>query len=99
MIKKRMALGQAPAAMLAPSHKRNPVPLGPTLDRIMGDYWAIVNRVSGAAPSAVVLLPSEVRERAPRGEKDGRISYWLQFLDYEHDSFREKWERIGQGGL
>lgn len=79
--------------------KRNPVPLGPTLDKIMGDFWVVVNRVAGASPSAFVLLPSEVRERARRGEKDGRISYWLQPVDYEHDSFREKWERIGHGGI
>lgn len=79
--------------------KRNPVPLGPTLDKIMGDFWVIVNRVASAAPSAFVLLPSEVRARARRGEKDSRISYWLQPVDYEHDSFREKWERIGHGGV
>jgi hypothetical protein len=65
----------------------------------MGDFWVIVNRVSGATPSAFVLLPSEVRERAHRGEKDGGVSLLAPAGRYEQDAFREKWERIGHGGL
>ena len=76
--------------------KRNPVPLGTSLDKVMGDCWIIVNKVA-TAPSAYVLLPSEVTERAHRGEKDGRVSYWLQPTDYEHDAFKEAWARIGLG--
>ncbi len=79
--------------------KRNPVPLGTSLDKIMGDFWVIVNKVATPTPSAFVLLPSEVRERAHRGEKDGRVSFWLQPADYEQDQFREAWERIGHGGV
>ncbi len=79
--------------------KRNPVPLGTSLDKIMGDFWVIVNKVATPTPSAFILLPSEVRERAHRGEKDGRVSYWLQPADYEQDQFREAWERIGHGGV
>lgn len=79
--------------------KRSPVPLGTSLDRIMGDFWVIVNKVAAPTPSAFILLPSEVRERAHRGEKDGRVSYWLQPGDYEQDPFREAWERIGHGGV
>ena len=48
--------------------KRNPVPLGTSLDKIMGDFWVIVNKVATPTPSAFILLPSEVRERAHRGE-------------------------------
>lgn len=76
--------------------KRNPVPLGTSLDKVMGDFWIIVNKVA-TAPSAYVLLPSEVTERAHRGEKDGRVSYWLQPTDYEHETFKEAWARIGLG--
>ena len=79
--------------------KRNPVPLGTSLDKIMGDFWVIVNKVATPTPSAFILLPSEVRERAHRGEKDGRVSFWLQPGDYEQDLFREAWERIGLGGV
>lgn len=79
--------------------KRNPVPLGTSLDKIMGDFWVIVNKVATPTPSAFILLPSEVRERAHRGEKDGRVSFWLQPADYEQEQFREAWERIGHGGV
>ena len=76
--------------------KRNPVPLGTPLDKVMGDFWIIVNRVT-TKPTAYVLLPGEVKERAHRGEKDGRISFWLQPKDYDQEPFREGWQRIGQG--
>jgi hypothetical protein len=76
--------------------KRNPVPLGTSLEKIMGDFWVIVNKVA-STPSAFILLPDEVMKRAHRGEKEGRISYWLQPTDYDQDVFREAWDRIGRG--
>ena len=77
--------------------KRVPVPLGASLDKIMGDYWVIINRVA-TSPTAQVLLPSEVLALARRGEKDGRVSFWLQPTDYDKEQFREARERIGHGG-
>jgi hypothetical protein len=76
--------------------QRHPVPLGSSLDKIMGDFWIIVNRVA-SAPSAFVLLPAEVKDLAHRGEKDDRVSFWLQPTSYDQDQFKEKWERIGRG--
>lgn len=76
--------------------KRNPVPLGPSLDKVMGDFWIVLNKVA-TAPSAYVMLPSEVTKSARRNEKDGRVSYWLEPNEYEHERFKEAWERIGQG--
>jgi hypothetical protein len=76
--------------------KRTPVPLGTSLEKIMGDFWIIVNKVA-TTPSAFILTPEEVRQRAHKGEKEGRISYWLQPGDYELESFREAWERISHG--
>ncbi len=76
--------------------KRNPVPLGTDLDKCMGDFWIIVNRIA-TSPTAFVLLPAEVKARAHRGEKQGRVSFWLQPPDYDHESFREAWHRIGSG--
>ena len=76
--------------------KRNPVPLGTTLDKIMGDFWVIVNRVV-SEPAAFVLLPAEVKTLAKRGEKDGRVSYWLQPREYEQEEFKDAWARIGRG--
>jgi hypothetical protein len=79
--------------------KRNPVPLGASLEKVMGDFWVVVNRVATPVPAAFVLLPDEVKTLAKRNEKEGRVSYWLQPNDYEQDPFREGWERIGHGGI
>ena len=76
--------------------KRNPVPLGGILDKIMGDFWVIVNDVL-EKPNAFVMLPSEVKENVHRGERDGRVSYWLQPSSYDKEEYREAWNRIGRG--
>ncbi len=78
--------------------KRNPVPLGTSLEKVMGDFWVIVNKVTSPAPSAFILLPEEVKKLAHCGEKKGRVSFWLQPKSYDQESFKEKWEeRIGHG--
>jgi len=76
--------------------KRNPVPLGTDLAECMGDFWVIVNNLS-QSPASFIMLPSEVKERAHRGEIERRISYWLQPAAYDQPAFREAWERIGHG--
>ena len=63
----------------------------------MGDFWVIVNKVTTKAPSAFIMLPTEVQDLAHRGEKDGRISYWLQPTSYDRPEFHEAWTRIGCG--
>ena len=79
--------------------KRSPVPLGPSLAKCMGDFWVVINKVASQTPQAFILLPAEVKSLAHRGEKDGRVSFWLQPNEYEQLQFREAWERIGHGGL
>jgi hypothetical protein len=76
--------------------KRNPVPLGTSLDKVMGDYWIVINKVA-ATPSAFVMVPSEVQALARRSEKDGKVAYWLQPPDYDVEQFHEKWSRIEAG--
>ncbi|QDT21421.1 hypothetical protein [Gimesia chilikensis] len=76
--------------------KRAPVPLGKTLDKVMGDFWVIVNKVS-IDPTAFILTPDKVRQLAHRGEKEGRVSFWLQPNAYDVDEFRGAWSRIGRG--
>lgn len=73
--------------------KRNPVPLGTDLEKIMGDFWIIVNNLS-QKPTAFIMKPAEVKERAHRGEKDGRVSFWLQPTAYDQPFFREAWDRL-----
>jgi hypothetical protein len=74
--------------------KRAPVPLGKTLDKIMGDFWVIVNNLD-ETPGVFILLPDEVRSAAHRGEKEGRISYWLQPKSYMLPEYEGRWDRLG----
>lgn len=76
--------------------KRDPVPLGTNLDNIMGDYWIIVNSLA-TEPRTFVMLPTEIKDLAHRGEKDGRVSYWLQPASYDTEIFVDGWSRIGRG--
>jgi hypothetical protein len=41
--------------------KRDPVPLGTNLEKIMGDFWVIINNIA-KDPRAFVLLPCEGKE-------------------------------------
>ena len=38
--------------------KRSPVPLGQSLEKCMGDFWVVINKVASEAPQAFVLLPA-----------------------------------------
>ena len=78
--------------------KRSAVPLGSSLEKVMGDFWIIINRAV-TSPTAFILLPSEVKALAVRNEKDGRCSFWLDPPRYDQPQFKEAWERLGHGGL
>jgi len=76
--------------------KRNPVPLGKSLDKLFGD-WFVVCRNFATTPETFVLTPAQVKALACRNEKAGIVSFWLQPLQYEAADFREAWKRIGSG--
>jgi hypothetical protein len=49
--------------------KRSPVPLGTSLDKIMGDFWVIINRIVSRSPSALHFPAIRgARARPPRRE-------------------------------
>jgi len=76
--------------------KMNPVPLGNSLEKLMGDYLIVVAEAGSGDPRAYILTPEEVKQRAHKGEKDGRVSFWLQPAGYDIKEFTEAWERIGE---
>lgn len=78
--------------------KRNPVPLGPSLDKVSGDFWIIINKVA-TDPCAFIMLPAEVKKQAWHNAKDGKTSYWLQPPSYDDPKYKEQWDRIGNGAL
>ena len=74
--------------------KRNPVPLGNNLDRVMGDFWIIVNNLEKENPSVFILTPEEIKKLAFSPKKNGRVSCWLQPNDYDKEEFRNAWKRL-----
>lgn len=77
--------------------KGSPVPLSNKLDHLFADFVVVCRHVIRETPECFVLTPAEIRKLVHRGEKNGKVSYWLQPRDYATDEFREKWERIGSG--
>lgn len=77
--------------------KKNPVPIGVDLKNIMADYWIIVNELDSGNPQSYIMLPNEIKALAHRGEKEGRVSYWLQPKQYTEQSYHNRWDRIGSG--
>lgn len=70
--------------------KKNPVLLGTKLDNLIGDYVIICVRAYPNEPECFVMTSHEVDKLAHRGEKDGKVSYWLQPSSYYSDSYKEK---------
>ena len=79
--------------------KRDHVPLGNSLDEIIGDWLIIVTKVVTNEPQCFIMRPDEVRNLSHRGEEDGKISFWLHPRQYDITEFREAWARIGRGGV
>ena len=79
------------------SRPRPPVPLGKDTEKLMGDYWVVVTKALTEKPTCYILTPDQVKRLAHKGQKDGRISYWLRYNLYAIDAYREKWELIGRG--
>ena len=75
--------------------KADTVPLGTDLEKIMGDFWVIVNSLGTNHPRAYILLPHEVQALAVRN-RSGKRAYWLPLKQYAVDAFEEQWQRIGQ---
>jgi len=75
--------------------KVNPVPLGSSCEKLMGDYWIIVTEAISKRPTCFILTPAEVRHWAHKGQnKEGKVSYWLQPSKYAKDDFRERWDLL-----
>jgi hypothetical protein len=76
--------------------KRNPVPLGASLETLRSMWWVITINANEASPTSFILSLNEIRAAAHRGVNDrGVVSYWLQPKDYATDEFREAWHRFG----
>jgi hypothetical protein len=76
--------------------KRNPVPLGKSLETLCSEWWIITINANSDCPKCYVLLLSEVKAGAHKGENEsGTVSYWLQPKSYALPQFEEAWDRLG----
>lgn len=73
--------------------KRQAVPLGTSLEVLRSDWWVITVRANSDSPTCFILTCEEVRSGATQDKNGGR--YWLEPRDYDHDQYRDSWERIG----
>ncbi len=71
--------------------RRSPVPLGIS-GQIIADYLIICRNVF-EIPEIFITTFKDIESQIHRGERGGKISYWLQPKDYE--GFKNNWELIG----
>lgn len=77
--------------------KRNPVPLGGSLDTLRSEWWIITVNANTAAPTCFVMRLDEVKAAAHRGvNAEGKVSYWLQPKAYSLPKYEEAWFRLGE---
>ena len=74
--------------------RRSPVPLGSSSDSLFADYLIICRNIS-KNPELFITSTNKIKVDIHKGEKDGRISYWLQPKHYE--MYKDNWNEIGQG--
>jgi hypothetical protein len=74
--------------------EENPVPIGKSLDSLFADYLIICTNVMDS-PELFVTTTNGIRHKIHKGQKEGRISYWLQTKDYRE--FKDNWEILPNG--
>jgi hypothetical protein len=72
--------------------RKNPVPFGISPNQIAD---LVIICILDESPKIYILKAKEVNEKLHKGEKDGRISYWLQPHSYEEQ--KDCWDKIGNG--
>ena len=77
--------------------KRNPVPLGGSLENLCSRWWVITIDAISDRPRCFVLSLDEVKVNASRNvNKDGKVSFWLQPNKYCLPEYEEAWNRLGE---
>lgn len=76
--------------------KRDPVPLGGSLDNLRSFWWIITIRANSDAPTCYVMTLDEVRESAVCNVNGtGKVSCWLNPKGYALPEYEEAWDRLG----
>lgn len=73
--------------------KRDPVPMGTSLEHLIADFFIVCTKVFGPTPEVFIMRGCEVAELVHKGEKAGEASYWLEPKSYE--AHKDAWDLIG----
>ena len=69
--------------------KRSAIPLGASLDNVMGNVWCVVVRQKDGCLVTYVLTPQQIKDGA---HQDGDGSWWVEPKKYELPECRENWK-------
>ncbi len=75
--------------------KRNAIPIGSSLDKVMGDYWIIVTKAASGTPDVFIFTPEEIKNLAHSNKSGEKSSYWVEPKNYDKKEFKDAWDRIG----
>ena len=75
--------------------KRNPIPVGSSLDKVMGDFWIVVTKAAEPIPVAYIFTPDEIRSMAHMGGS----TWWVEPPLYDKPTYRDNWDRIGMAPI
>ncbi len=73
---------------------RNAVPIGKSLDKILGDLWIVVVLSNPESPDVFILTPDEIKALSHPSGKEGKISYWMEYKAYSTPEFKSMWCKV-----
>ncbi len=92
-----METGRSISIQVKALSKLAPVPLGRSVDGLMGDFWMILPGATSPDCPTYILTPEEVRSRAFRSayaSDGGAPGYWLQPRGYAIPEFHDAFDRL-----
>ena len=77
--------------------KKDPVPLGSSLENLFGEFLIICRKVFNEKPEIFIAKIDKLKNNGliHEGVKNNKKSYWLQPKEYE--KFKDNWDIIGEG--
>lgn len=79
--------------------KKDPVPLGGSLDNLRSQWWVITVGANSSMPTCYIMTLYEVKAAAHVGKNaTGKASCWLPPKSYDLDAYRDAWDRLGSPG-
>ena len=71
--------------------KRNPIPVGSSLDKVMGNFWIVVTKVVEPTPDVYIFTPEEIKGMAHQSGS----TWWVEPTVYDKPPYKDAWDRIG----